>query len=575
MRGTRSSTEYTGMSFISNLTIRAKLLAAFGVVLLCVVGLGLFAVSELAAVNDVAANVRENLLPSVRIIGEMSAAVERVRLNQSNLILEESVEGKKIFLQRISDRTAIFEKEWAQYYPSLISGAEERVLADNIQAAWNTYKDASAKFMGLYNDGKISDARAYLTVTMLKPMTALREALQTDIALNDKMAADATQTGRRIGTTAQFGIFAVIGLTALLCATIALAIIRSVSVPITQITATMRRLAAHDLSVAIPGAARADEIGGMASAVQVFKDNMIRADELAAAEAVEREAKERRAMNLSTLVGSFEEKIGRMVEQLTAASAQMEHTAKFMTATADQTNTRAATVTAAAEQASGSVNTVAAAAKELSASIAEIGSQVTRSAQVTDRAVNEARRTDQIVRNLAGGAQKIGQVVELITGIAGQTNLLALNATIEAARAGDAGKGFTVVASEVKNLSTQTARATEEIAAQISQIQQATREAVEALQLIGNTISEVSDIASAIAAAVEQQGAATAEIARNVQQTAVNAQDVTGNIVGVTAAANETGTAASEVLAAAGDLSRQAERLSCEVSNFIAGVRAA
>jgi len=221
------------------------------------------------------------------------------------------------------------------------------------------------------------------------------------------------------------------------------------------------------------------------------------------------------------------------------------------------------------------VQTVASAAEQLTASISEISRQVLQSSRITERAVADARRTDTVVRALSDGAQKIGDVVGLITSIAGQTNLLALNATIEAARAGDAGRGFAVVASEVKNLAQQTAKATDEIGAQIGQIQTATGEAVEAIRAITGVIEEVSTIATAIASAVEQQGAATAEIARNVQQTAVSAHEVTSNIAGVSQAANDTGAAAAQVLSAAEGLSRQAATLTDEVNEFAAGIRAA
>jgi methyl-accepting chemotaxis protein len=218
---------------------------------------------------------------------------------------------------------------------------------------------------------------------------------------------------------------------------------------------------------------------------------------------------------------------------------------------------------------------VASATEELTASISEINRQVAQSAKISGKAVDDAKRTDAIVHTLAEGAEKIGAVVGLITNIASQTNLLALNATIEAARAGDAGKGFAVVASEVKNLANQTGKATEEIGAQITQIQTATKEAVEAIRGISATIEEVSAIATAIASAVEEQGAATSEIARNVQQTSQAAQEVTVGVSGVSQAASETGAAAGMVLTAAADLSKQAEQLSSEVNAFVAGVRAA
>jgi methyl-accepting chemotaxis protein len=221
------------------------------------------------------------------------------------------------------------------------------------------------------------------------------------------------------------------------------------------------------------------------------------------------------------------------------------------------------------------VQTVAASAEELTASIREISQQVTQSAQIAGQAVAEARRTDGIVRALSEGADKIGKVVDLITNIAGQTNLLALNATIEAARAGEAGRGFAVVASEVKSLAQQTAQATEEIGAQIAQVQRATGDAVEAIKGITATIEGVSSIAATIAAAVEEQGAATAEIARNVQQVSQSTQEVTTTITGVSQAAQEAGIAVTHVLGGASDVFNQAERLNAELESFLTTLQAA
>jgi methyl-accepting chemotaxis protein len=271
----------------------------------------------------------------------------------------------------------------------------------------------------------------------------------------------------------------------------------------------------------------------------------------------------------------FEAKVSGLVATLSSGATALQATARSMTVTATQTHQRAMTVAGAAEEASVGVQTVAAAAEELTASIHEISRQVAQSAHITGRAVDDARRTDTIVRTLADSANKIGDVVQLISGIAAQTNLLALNATIEAARAGDAGRGFAVVASEVKNLATQTAKATGDIGAQITHIQAATEEAVRAIKAISATIDEVNVISSNIAAAIEQQGAATAEIARTVQQTSASTQEVTATIAGVSQAANDTGAAAAEVLSAADDLSRQAGQVIAEVGDFVSGVRAA
>jgi methyl-accepting chemotaxis protein len=370
-----------------------------------------------------------------------------------------------------------------------------------------------------------------------------------------------------------FGLFAAVTL----IVTAASAIIAAnITRPLSKLEACMRRLAGGDKSVEISGVARSDEIGRMAAAVQVFKDAMIKADDLAAEqEQLQSAAVAAQKAAMNQTADAFQDKVGGLISTLSGGATELEATAQSMSSTATRANGQAVTVAAAAEEASAGVATVAAAAEELTASIAEIGRQVAQSSKITGRAVADAQRTDAIVRALAEGAEKIGHVVGLITNIAGQTNLLALNATIEAARAGDAGKGFAVVASEVKSLANQTAKATEEIGAQIAQIQAATKEAVDAIGGIAGTIEEVSAISVSIAAAVEEQGAATAEIARNVQQTAQSAQDMTVNIGGVRQAATETGAAAAQVLTAAKDLSHQAEQLASEVGTFVTEVRAA
>ena len=352
-------------------------------------------------------------------------------------------------------------------------------------------------------------------------------------------------------------------------------IARGIVGPVRGLTAAMTRLAEHDLSAEVPAVSRPAEIGAMARAVQVFKDNMIRADALTAERAREADATAARAKRLAELTAGFERRMGATAATVSSAAAGLHATADAMTGTAGRTDEQAATVAMAAQQASGNVQTVAAAAEQLTASVAEITRQVSQSAQMAARAAADAERTDAIVQALADGARRVGDVVGLITTIAGQTNLLALNATIEAARAGDAGKGFAVVAGEVKGLAAQTAKATEEISGQIARMQQATGEAVEAIRGIGGTITELSAIAGAIATGVEQQGAATREIAHSVQRAAAGTEDVTGGIRAVGQGAGETGDSARRVLGAAGELSRQAERLSAEVNGFVADVRAA
>jgi len=350
---------------------------------------------------------------------------------------------------------------------------------------------------------------------------------------------------------------------------------RGISRPIAAMTAAMGRLAGGDKTIEIPAQGRRDEVGEMAEAVQVFKDNMIRADQLAAEQAREREVRERRAQRIEELTRGFDAAVASALGQVGAATVQMQSTASSMTATADETNRQATAVAVASEQASANVQAVASASEQLTGSIEEIGRQVTQSARIAIKATGDAEATNSQVQGLAQAARRVGEVVNLIQDIAAQTNLLALNATIEAARAGEAGKGFAVVASEVKTLATQTARATEEIGQHIGGIQAATGEAVAAIEGIAATIAEINEIAGGIASAVEQQGAATREIARNVQEAARGTHEVSRNIAGVTQAAAETGAAAGQVTTSAGDLSQQSGTLRNAVEEFLSGVRAA
>lgn len=301
---------------------------------------------------------------------------------------------------------------------------------------------------------------------------------------------------------------------------------------------------------------------------------MIEAERLAAQEASDQSARERRANALDTLVKEFESEIGALVGQVGQASGELRTTAEGLTATSQETTQQSTAVAAASEQATMNVRTVAAATEELSSSIAEIGARVGDSTQMIAKAVDQAKTTDEQVQFLAKAADAIGNVVKLINDIAGQTNLLALNATIEAARAGEAGKGFAVVASEVKQLATQTSKATEEIAGQINAIQSATSESIAAIRAITTTIGTVNEIAAGIAAAIEEQGTTTQDIARNVTQAAQGTQEVSTNIVNVNEAAQQSANSAMHVLKAATELSGNGVRLKTSVEQFLTKVRA-
>ncbi|GAB4534944.1 MAG: hypothetical protein Tsb0019_36520 [Roseibium sp.] len=351
---------------------------------------------------------------------------------------------------------------------------------------------------------------------------------------------------------------------------------RMISRPVTHIIGSMTALADGNSDVDVPVSGRRDEIGQMARALEVFRRNAIEVERMEREKVEnERRAAEEKRASMSALADQFEQALMGVVETVTESSQRMQSTAQSMTSVAEQTQGRATSVATAAESASNNVQTAASAAEEMSASIGEINRQVSESAEISNQANAEALRTNESVRGLADAASKIGEVIELISGIAEQTNLLALNATIEAARAGEAGKGFAVVASEVKNLATQTAKATEEIGAHIAGMQSATGEAVGAIQSISETIGQIKTISDTISGAMNEQGIATREIAASTQQAAAGTTEVGHTINEVARAASETGAAAKEVLDVSMDLSEHAQVLREQVVEFLQKVRAA
>jgi methyl-accepting chemotaxis protein len=351
-------------------------------------------------------------------------------------------------------------------------------------------------------------------------------------------------------------------------------IYRIATSPIRMLSEVMRALTEGSLDINVPYIEQTTEIGNMARKVSIFKQNAIDKKDLEQQQHIQAiKASEEKKSMMEKLACDFEEAISSIVDIVASSAEDMKANAKNLSAMADQTNEQSSTVAAATAQTSASVQTVTLAAEQLSASIGEINHQVAESTRMSDEAVIEVRHADTTVSILSEAATQIGDVVKLIHDIASQTNLLALNATIEAARAGEAGKGFAVVASEVKNLASQTGRATEEIAKKIATVQSVSTETVSAIRSIGKTIEKNCEIAGAISTAIRQQTSATSKISKNVEQTAIDTGKISSSIVNVTLAATKSRAAANEVLNDSTKLSQQAERLRSEIHSFLNKVR--
>ncbi|MEI6560258.1 MAG: bacteriohemerythrin [Rhodospirillaceae bacterium] len=348
---------------------------------------------------------------------------------------------------------------------------------------------------------------------------------------------------------------------------------RSITRPIDAITDAMVRLAAGDLAVAVPATERRDEVGKMAASVQVFKTNAEDRTRLAESQMRDAADKVRRQEKIDVLTRDFSGAVNQLFRTVSDSVKEVSGATDALANGVARTSQDALSVSSAAEQTCANVQTVAAASEELAATIGEIGRQVGEATTIATAAVGQAGQTTERIRRLNLTVGGIGEVLKLISGIASQTNLLALNATIEAARAGEAGKGFAVVASEVKNLANQTAKATENIAAQITQVQDETAVAVGAIAEISKTIGSINQIAASIASAMSQQGAATSDIAQNASSAATGTHEVSQRITTVSQTAQETGAIVDRVAVAANRVFSETEQMQTDVQSFMTKIR--
>ncbi|MBR0784984.1 methyl-accepting chemotaxis protein [Bradyrhizobium iriomotense] len=565
------------MSFLNNLKIVWKvalIVAVMGCAMIAVAGFGarelsatVDGFSELAAAQSSALNLTRAQRRAetyhaalYAVFTEATEAGNAARLKTANQNRNE-----------IGQYLDVAEKD----DPSRAS--QIRSIADQLKAAFvscDPVLQAGAQASSVEENAKAAD-RAHKECDPV-----LDAALARIVQFVTDTAQAAGKRKEAINRDARSATWTVVGVSAgglILGIAIALFIgLNAMSRPIARLKLAMEGLARNDLKIEVPEKERRDEIGDMAKTVEIFKTNGLEVERLKAAQAeAEKQAAEQRRRDMINLADGFERAVGEIIETVGSASTELEASSSTLATTAHRAQELTSVVVAASGEATGNVQSVATATEELSSSVNEISRQVQESARMAGEAVTQARTTTERVSELSVAATRIGDVVELINTIAGQTNLLALNATIEAARAGEAGRGFAVVASEVKTLAEQTAKATGEISQQISGIQTATQESVNAIRDISATIERLSEVSSTIAAAVEEQGAATQEISRNVQQAAHGTQQVSSNITDVQRGAAETGSASSQVLSTAKMLANDSTRLKDEVGKFLRTVRAA
>ena len=545
--------------------------------------------NALKSPNDSTRVISPSAIAGVDLVGNAAAVINDAVLSRRIFALYSTIQFiQTAMVQRGTGETSLRgEKLPQEPYLFLARGFS---LNNTFNALFHDY--APAEVVAQYdafdaaNGRDLNDLRklALANSGTPAPEAQLRRWIEISDKLTVLMGQMLTRTadiisaeGDQMLAGARLDIFIYLGITLAVLAVVVLLgrmVLRTLRELLGELADAMDQMRDGHYDVAIPHIERTDEIGVMARATEGFRENFVRVTERDNARKNAETAAERKSL-LEKLAGDFEAVIGNIVGAVFSASGNLASAATTLTKTAETTQALSSAVAAVSEEASTNVQSVASATEEMVASVGEIGRQVQESSRISTEAVGQAQKTDDRITKLAQAASRIGDVTQLITSIAEQTNLLALNATIEAARAGEAGKGFAVVAQEVKQLASQTAKATSEISGQIAEMQAATQDSVAAIKEIGGTIARISEIATTIASAVEEQGAATQEITRNVQRASAGTTKVASNISEVRGGAAKTGVASADVLSAATSLSDQSNRLKTEVEKFLTTVRAA
>jgi methyl-accepting chemotaxis protein len=560
------------MSRIIDISIRVRTLFAFGMVLLVTVGLGSFALIQIAAVEKAAGDLGGKAMPALLQSGEILRSVINFRREEANRLLsvtEEDARYREGLMENYAKKATDARKN---YQPHTTEESTEIAEFDSV---WPQFLKSTLTIVDTLKAKDAGAAHKYYVSENRTQFDILNLLLAKVVNLNQREGEQSYALVNAATARARLGVIIALIVATCIALTSGVVTVLSTASPIRRLTVAMAQLSGHDLQTAIPDADRRDEIGAMARAVEIFKSGLLEADRLNAAQKVEEAEKTRRVGIIDALVSDFDARSSNDLASFEAAATQLDSTARGMSTLANESTHQINVAATAVAQTTANVQSVASSAEDMATRIQNISSQVGNAKKIADRASEDVQRTSATVVGLTQATQKIGEIVTLIQAIAAQTNLLALNATIESARAGEIGKGFAVVAAEVKGLANQTARATDEIATQIAAVQKVSGETSSAIQAIGATIEELNVISTTIASAMEQQGASTFEISRNVKQAASGTQEMAVTMVQVTNAANESGAASSQVLQAALDLSDRSKSLQSQVATFLRAVRAA